>query len=163
MYSDYLFNLDWKWTWRWNLWRIEESCKWTQSSKHSCFEWTEAKRFGFKDNRRNWFSHHFLAADVNHPYWSKDSKHRQYKKQCCQAVESRSSILWRKFPISKFGKLELHKDDVLWRICQQQHLWWLQAFCPQRKLHCRKLDTTYSSSYCRPVQNILEKQKGSQR
>ncbi len=158
-----LFILDWKWAWRWNLWRLKESYRRNQCSEYSSFKWFATERFQIKNSRWNWFSHHFIATDVNHPNWSQESKRRQLKKLCSQKFATRSSILWRKFPLSKLWKLELHKDDVLWRICWERYLWSMQTFCPQCKLHWLKQNTTCFQTICRPVQNILEQFQRSHR
>ncbi len=158
-----IFILDWKWAERWNLWRVKESYRRNQSSKYSCFEWFATERFKIKNNRRNWLFHHFIATEVNHPNWSQEWKHRCLKKQCWKTVESRSSILWRKFPLFKFWTLELHKDDVFWTICWNRHLSSMQTFCPQCKLHWLKQNTTCCQANCRPVQILLEQFQSSHR
>ncbi len=143
--------LGWMWVWRRNLWRLAESYTRSKSSEHCGFEWTNPQRCKFKDNRRNRFSHYFPATDVYCPNWSQESKHRQLKKQCYQTIGSRSSILWRKLPIFKFWKLEVHKDDVFWRICGKRHLQSMQTFCHQCKFHWSKQDTSCCQTNCRPI------------
>ena len=98
----------------------------------------------------------FTATKIYHSYWSKKRKQQFKQKKGISTTETRSVIFWAKFPISHLWEMELYQDDVFWRICWNKHLWSMQSFCPEWKLHWNKQDTSCCWTSCPPVQIILE-------
>ena len=147
--------LDCSWIWRRNLWRLANSHKGPPRSEHCCFEWAGNKSQQFDDFRRIWLHRHIIAPKINCSDRSKERNQRKKQTACRKTTESRKGVLWRKSSISKFRKLELHKDDVFWRICWNRHLWSMQTFCSQRKLLWVKQNTIFCHSNFRTVQILL--------